>query len=223
MYLTCTHSISIDHGSDEEDLQEAIRLSLADDRTHLPSGRPSDHTSTQSEARETEHEDREFQVALERSIGESRERDLPPPPPGEPLERPPPYNPAFPHSTTAPPTTTRDIGFVVSDDSDLLASETIPVGWRVPPTVVGDTDSGSGLVQRRGIRSEGDSQAGLRATTEAGSVQQDGHRGQSGEGLGAGSGSLSREALRAARMQRFGSLTQQRAPLDSVARRGSWK
>ncbi len=226
---------------EEEELQEAIRQSLEGHGNPSSSAAPGDRSSTRMGTGGTSEIppgeiDRELQLAVERSLAETRDHSPLPRPENESFERPPPFNPAFSHSSTDPSTASRDIGFVVADEEDLLSSETVPVGGYDTRQSTSHADSGSGSLRRRGVRtgdSPLDSTESHHTGSTANSSQRDSYRRQSGadgpggrtegaglsrEGLG-----LSREELRAARVQRFGSATRQRAPLDSAGRRGSWK
>ena len=144
-------------------------------------------------------DDTDVQVALERSLADSQDHN----PPNENFVPPPPYNPAFPPASNTNLNSEKDY-------SDLQSSRTVETELPSPtPT---------SLRRRQGTQGGQAREPG----TQGGQSREPGTQGGQSREPGT-QGGLSQDELRAARLQRFGSLTQERSPLDRTHRRSSWK
>jgi len=196
---------------EEAELQEAIRRSMEE-----PHSQPHPHPRHQVE----EH-DREMQVALERSLSDAQDHN----PPVEPDVHPPPYNPNYPPLTT-----------MNEEEQQSSTVESHPVG--LYPDISTQSAIGEGVIAHERQTSQpvvansnheqrfntGNSQesSSLRRRLPGSSsavfsspsqLTAEGERRRFSD-------QLSREGLRAARLQKFDRPSQQRQPLD-VIRRGS--
>ena len=163
-----------------------------------------------------EEHDREMQMALERSLADAQDHN----PPTEPSVPPPPYNPNFPPPTTVNEGKNTSAGLYpdltaeyASDRERLTSNETSINGssQEQSPNAPSAQDPSSLRRRAAGPSSAVYSPSSQLTRGELKSVE--GERSQSSEF------ELSREHLRAARLQRFERPSQQRKPLDKVSRR----
>lgn len=164
-----------------------------------------------------EEHDREMQMALERSLADAQDHN----PPTEPSTPPPPYNPNFPHPTTANegkntsaglyPDLTAEYAFdrerFTSDETDINRSS-----QEQSPSAPTAQELSSLRRRAAGPSSAAYSPSSQLTRGELKSVE--GERRSESSDL-----ELSRERLRAARLQKFERPSQQRKPLDIVSRR----
>lgn len=201
--------------SEEEELQEAIRRSMEETHPQTPS-HPQPPPDSHRHHHLEEH-DREMQMALERSLADAQDHN----PPTELAAPPPPYNPNFPLPTTPNegkntsaglyPDLTTEYAFdrerFTSDETDINRSS-----QEQSPSAPSAQESSSLRRRAAGPSSAAYSSSSQLTRGELKSV--DGERRSQSSDL-----ELSRERLRAARLQRFERPSQQRKPLDMVSRR----
>ena len=206
--------------SEEEELQEAIRRSMEETHPQTPSHpQPpldSRHQPPPDSHHHLEEHDKEMQMALERSLADAQDHN----PPTEPSVPPPPYNPNFPPPTTVNESTNTSAGLYpdltaeyASDRERLASNETSINGSSQEQNPNAPSAQEPSSLRRRaaGPFSGAYSPSSQLTRGELKSVEEE--RSQSSEF------ELSREHLRAARLQRFERGSQQRKPLDVVSRR----
>ena len=198
--------------SEEEELQEALRRSMEETHPQPPSH---PQPPPDSHHHHEEH-DKEMQMALERSLADAQDHN----PPTEPSVPPPPYNPNFPSPTTVNEGKNTSAGLYpdltaeyASDRERLTSNETSIScsSQELTPSAPSAPEPSSLRRRAAGPFSAAYSPSSQLTYGELKSVEKE--RSQSSEF------ELSRERLRAARLQRFERSSQQRKPLDVVNRR----